>query len=263
MHIRSQSGVLQKVAFEARYLYGFTYLDRCGKTINRIMRDHPEWMIKGDSPNPQDGRLVSVKNGCSFVFSPYNYTFQLDMPTGGESLSEADLTGFVDQVDLISRIVNDYLELEVFTRIGVRTWHLFGFQSLSAATDWLNSLGYYSISNELLKAFEGTIDAATVTMLLTGTDRKFRLSFSSVERQAQIDLGDEILNIRASTLSKDQDKFLKQQMQVRRRVHSNPAFAALIDIDVFQEEPISIDPKDFIDTSINQYSERLNTAAKG
>ncbi len=106
MYIKGQRGILQKIAFEVRYLYGFTYLDKCGKTVNTILRQHPEWMIKGDSPNPQDGRLVSMRNGCSFAFSPYSYNFGLDMPAGGEPLSDSDVAGFVDQTDLLSRIVN-------------------------------------------------------------------------------------------------------------------------------------------------------------
>ncbi len=134
---------------------------------------------------------------------------------------------------------------------------MFSFGALAEATEWLCSLGYYSISPKLTTLFEGSLDAATVVVLLTGTERRFRISFSSVERQAQLDLGEEILNVRASTLSKDQDKFLLRQIETRRRMHSNPEFAALFDIDSFQERPVSIDARDFIETSMKQYSDRL------
>jgi hypothetical protein len=227
------------------------------------MRQYPEWLVKGDAPNPQDGRLVSVRNTCSFSFNPYNYNFFLEMPTGGEALTDNDVQTFINQVDLISRIVNDYLGLDTFTRISFRAWYLFSFDSLSESKNWLSHLGYFSISDKLITAFRGEIEAATMAILLTSTDRKYRLSFNSVERQAQLNLGEEILTVRASTLSKDQDKFLRQQMQAKRRMHLNPEFAAMFDIDAFQEDPISIDPRDFIETSIDQYSERLTSAAGG
>jgi len=259
VYVKGKGGILQKLAYEVRYDFGFTYLDKCGRTINTILRDHPEWMIKADTPNPQAGSLVSIDNGCSFVFSPYNYTFVLEMPAGGEPLSEKERSEFVDQVELLSVIVSDSLGLEAFTRIGMRAWYLFSFDKLSESTEWLTSLGFYSISPDLSKLFEATLDAASVVVLLSSKERQYRLSFSSVERQVQLDLGQEILSIRASTLSKDQDKFLLRQLETRRRIHANPQFAALLDIDAFQEDPISIDARDFIENSLKDHSEKIGT----
>jgi hypothetical protein len=66
--------------------------------------------------------------------------------------------------------------------------------------------------------------------------------------------------VRASSLSKDQNKFLQKQVQARSRMRANPEYAAMIDIDAFQEEPPSVDPRDFIETSAQQFAGRLGAA---
>jgi hypothetical protein len=53
---------------------------------------------------------------------------------------------------------------------------------------------------------------------------------------------------------------LQKQELVKRRMRSNPEYAALIDIDAFQEEPDAVDPRDFIETSLQQISAGLTKA---
>jgi hypothetical protein len=118
-------------------------------------------------------------------------------------------------------------------------------------------LGYYSIASDLNKAFDGAVEITNATVIIGATDRKFRIALNGVENQAQLDMGEEILNVRAANLSKDQDKLLKEQMRVKRRLTVNPGFAAMIDVDAFQDSPISIDPRDFIQTSIAKIEQAL------
>ena len=121
MHVKGKQAVLQKLGFEVRYDFGFTYLDKCGRTINTILHESPEWMIKGDHPNPQEGSMVSIRNGCTFSFSPYSYNFNLEMPKGGKPLDENDVSDFIEQADEISQVINNSLALNVFKRIGVKS----------------------------------------------------------------------------------------------------------------------------------------------
>jgi hypothetical protein len=46
-------------------------------------------------------------------------------------------------------------------------------------------------------------------------------------------------------------------MKAKSRMLANPSFAALIDVDAFQEDPLSVDPRDFIETSLLQAESRL------
>ncbi len=261
MQIKGKKAILQKVVFELRYNYGFTYLDRRGRTINAIMREQPEWVLKSDSPNPQTAGLVSIRNGCSFNFSSFKYDFSLEMPLGAEHpLSDNELKDFVEQADILSRIVQDHLGLKEFSRIGFRAWYLFGCRDKEEAEKWLCGLPCYSLSPQLSAAFGGQLESAGITAVIAGTDRKFRLAFNAIERHAQLDMGEGLLQVRASSLSKKQNKYLQKQELVKRRMRSNPEYAALIDIDAFQEEPGAIDPRDFIETSLQQFPAGLTKA---
>src|SRR5205085_6159594 len=128
MHIRGKPAVLHKIVFELRYRYGYTYLDRCGKTINAIMREAPEWMLKSEQVSPQGANLVSIANQCSFSFSSYKLDFGIEQAAKSE-ISGDEVTRFTEQVDLITTIVTEQLGLRDFTRIGLRTWYLFPCRS--------------------------------------------------------------------------------------------------------------------------------------
>jgi hypothetical protein len=206
MQIKGKIAILQKVVFELRYNYGFTYLDRCGRTINAIIREQPEWVLKSDAPNPQVAGLVSIRNGCSFNFSSFKYDFSLEMPLGAEHpLSDDELKDFVEQVDILSRIVQDHLGLKEFSRIGFRAWYLFGCRDKEEAENWLRGLPCFSLSPHLSAAFGGQFESAGIAAIIAGNDRKFRVAFNAIERHAQLDLGEGLLQVRASSLSKKQN----------------------------------------------------------
>jgi len=223
------------------------------------MREQPEWVLR-NNPDPTVTGLASINNGCSFNFSSVKYDFTLEKAVGGYALSSSDLGEYMDQVDLLSRIITDQLGLKEFTRIGFRAWYLFGFETKEESEGWLKSLGCYSVSDSFSTAFGGSIEAISVAVIIAGYDRKYRVAFNGVERQAQLDMGEEVLAIRSSSLPKDQKKILQRQMATKHRMRSNPEYPAMIDIDAFQEDPPSIDPQDFIQTSVEQFSNRLVSA---
>jgi len=70
--------VLQRVVFELRYRHGFTYLDACGRTLNKIQDEYPEWILTTDQPNPQSAPLISINNACIFNFSALKFDFSLE-----------------------------------------------------------------------------------------------------------------------------------------------------------------------------------------
>src|SRR5208282_3622759 len=124
--IRGKQPLLHRITFELRYLYGYTFLYRCGKTMNAIMREAPEW-IPRDQVSPQNSPLISIANNCAFNFSTVKMDFDLQQPLESE-IEPSDLSRFVSQVDLVSRIVIDELGLREFSRIGIRAWYVFSCQ---------------------------------------------------------------------------------------------------------------------------------------
>jgi len=164
MRLKNKNSILQKLVFQIRYRFGFTYLDKCGRTINTIMRDLPEWIARGEA-TPNGTGLVSLRNGCLFNFSSSEYGLSLEKPSGETPLSDNDMKEFTEQVVSLSSLVNDQLGLREFTRIGFRAWYLFGCSSKEESEKWLNELGLYSINEKLVKLVSikscGSIDTGS------------------------------------------------------------------------------------------------------
>src|SRR5262245_52552735 len=99
-YIRGKPLIIHKVVFELRYRFGYTYLDRCGRTINAIMRESPEW-IPVDQVSPQNTPLISLVNKCMFNFSSLKMDFTMERLLDSE-IEDHEMDHFKGQVDLNS-----------------------------------------------------------------------------------------------------------------------------------------------------------------
>lgn len=258
MYIRGKPSVFHKVVFELRYRHGFNYLDRCGKTINAIVKASPEWILRSAEVSPQNAPMVSTVNQCVFNFSFNKLDFSLEQASRQE-LNKDALERFLDQVDLLSKIVIDQLSLKEFSRIGLRTWYMFPCRDKVDADNWLINLGLYSFDARIGQKFNGVISRAEVAITVHADDRDYRIGFNGVERLAVFDLGSEFMGVRTSTLSREQNQyFLQHKGQKQNRLHGMPEFAALIDVDAFQDEPEWPDPMDFARTSVTESQTRID-----
>ena len=119
MRINNKSAIIHKLIFEVRYRWGYTYLDKCGRTVNRIMRERPEWIPFGSDPNPQNAPLISTKNGSRFNFSALKYDISLEQSANQQqTLSRDNIDDVSTQIDYLANIVNDELNLNEFDRMG-------------------------------------------------------------------------------------------------------------------------------------------------
>lgn len=260
MNIQGRQSICHKIAYEVQYKHGYTYLDRCGNMINKIQENAEEWMLPGgEDVSPQNATMVSLRNSAKFNFSSTRYNLIMDQPIGaGKDIDDKDINEFIGQAEFVSSIVNEMLNLKDFVRVGFRIWYLFGSKDKNDSTTWIsNLLKEMSIDESITKGFGGTIDAKNYVAVIASHDRKFRMSITGVESNTQLDIGDGLLGIRASQLSKGQDKFLAKQLKERKRILMSPQFAAMIDVDSFVEEPIDVNAKDYILESLKQIQESL------
>ena len=142
----------------------------------------------------------NLANSCVFHFNARKLDVSLERPLGDDPLGDAEVDEFSAQVDHLTAVVIDQLGLEEFSRIGFRAWWLFPCDSRDEAEQWLQGLGCYRISPSLENAFSGKVDAVNVAVVIAGVDRKFRIAFNGVERQAQLDIGRGVLNVRVRDL---------------------------------------------------------------
>lgn len=253
--INGKEPLLDKIVFELRYRNGFTYLDRCGRLIHTIIDSSPEWTVDPSNPNPQGATIVSLENSCAVHIGTTRMDLAIESPSNGDPVTEEDIEGFVEQVDQISLIVKDVLGLKDFERIGCRVWYLFASDSKEEAEDWLASLECYNVNPALYKAFDGEKQALGVSLIITGSDRNYRIAFNGVERAATIDIGSGLLNMRQRQLSEHQQKLLGKA-KLQARTVRNSAYPAAIDIDAFVDDPADPNCKEFVlqtmSTSLNR-----------
>jgi hypothetical protein len=261
LDVRGKVPILWKLTYELRYRQGFAYLDKCGRIINKIQRDFPEWILQGDA-NPQAAAVVSMKNAAVFSFSSANLALGLEMPLGGDPLNQSDVSSFIASANSLTALVMDQIGLgvEEVTRIGFRPWFLFGCRDQADSEAWLLDLGLYSVQEGFPRAFGGVIESAVMAVVIKGEDRHFRVALAGAERQVQLDLGQSVLSIRPRSLKEDQRAVLQDQMKARRRIRQNPEFVAIVDIDCYQEDPEILDVTDFLQSSWKQAYERFRQA---
>ena len=130
--------------------------------------------------SPQNSPLISVANNCVFNFSTLKMDFGLEQPVESE-IEQADVNHFIEQIDLVSRIVIDQLGLKEFSRIGIRAWYLFRCQDKEESERWLKQLNLFSISDRLKEAFGGEVESAGMSAIIAGQDRKFRIALNGAE----------------------------------------------------------------------------------
>jgi len=183
------------------------------------------------------------------------------MPPGGEPLTDEEVGVFTDQVEDASNLIIEQLGLKEFERIGFRAWHLFPCDNIKESLSWLKELNFFQISEQFESAFSKDVESASLAAVFRG-ETNYRVALSQVERTAQVDVGQEILNVRASKLSRNQQKFFHEQLRVKKRLRANPDFAAMIDVDAFQDDPGMVASKEFITECMSQLTARIFKASK-
>jgi|SRR5271157_3264 len=258
--IRGAQSRLRHIIFELRYRYGYTYLDRCGRVLNRLTRDHPEWVV-GNDVSPQNAPLYSVLNGCRFSFSAIKIDLALEKSADEDEIEERDILEFANQVDIVTSIVTDELGLESFTRIGFRSLFFFPFDTKEKADEWLYGLGFFGVSKSLVNTFGGTQHSVALSGVFSGPDARYRVALNTIETHAQFDGGSEIVSIKPSALPSDQRQHLLKLLKQRRRMRLDAGYAAVIDIDSYLDDPPSIDPREFIARNAGSLIDKIRASS--
>jgi len=256
MQINGKQAVLQKMVYELRYRRGYVYLDKCGRTLDALVSRYPEWAPRDDAVSPQNAPLVSFRNRAVLNFSSKKIDLSLEMSSGGNALSDQDVDAFAAQGEAVTNLIIEQLGLKDFERIGFRAWYLFPCDHLKEATSWLTGLKFFNLSERSRAAFPGELESVSLAAVFQG-ETNYRIALNQVERTTQVDVGQEILNVRASKLHKKQREFFHEQLKVRKRLQENPAFAAMVDIDAFRNDPETVAPQEFIKHCMSEFATRI------
>ncbi len=170
----------------------------------------------------------------------------LDKSLGDEVISGEEGEDFIKQVGAILTLVLDELEVSRFTRLGYREQYYFSFETKEESETWIRDLGLLTVTSSLLQAFHSTQEEMGVALVIQGEECRYRVSLNGVERSAQVPVGEVSVNIRTTVASEDQKKALLQAMKKKRQRQIDSAFAVVLDIDAYQQEPVEPDIAGFV-----------------
>jgi len=224
-----------KFVFELRYDYGYTYLDRCGATMNDILRSHPGWEQSGATP--QQGTLKDAEREITFNFN----TLKLDLSQEltAKTTALVDIAEFAELASDLTSHVTARLEVqESVTRVGFRIWQLFGqYETLDAAREAVLAMKLVSHQRFQEAGINGVREASCAVMV-ESESRWTRIAVTAVEQKVKLSTAILKQQQKPYKLPPDQRKrALLDRVKVDHAVKSFPPFAVLVDMDHYIEYP--------------------------
>ncbi len=229
----------RKLVFALRYDYGFSFLDRCGSTINDILRQHPDWQVP--AVNPQGCALRDPDTEATLHFSSQKLDFSQEVSNSVTTLMPVD--DFAQLAKDLTATIVDRLDLTAFTRIGFRVWHLIPYDSLDRAKEAVKALALVNVERMKEIGIEAA-DEVTSIMVAERETCMTRIAVSAVELSALPGRETlEIAKIRAHTLhlspeqKADRKQALVDSYKAKKIIENLPQFAVCVDTDHFLRWP--------------------------
>ena len=224
---------MHRVIFEVRYDYGYTYLDRCGITVNDLLRKHAGWTV--DQTNPQSGTLKNEDIGATLAFDPQKLNLNFQQSARVDSLPVVE-----DMARLSADFATTVLEnlgIQDVTRVGLRVWQLFGRGSLGAAKERVKELGFVDLGR-IQKTGLDQLDEVSFSVVAERDDLRSRVALSAVEQQIKVDPTTvRTAHSEPSKLPKAQRQALMAKLKAQKVVSHYPQYAVLVDIDTLSDYP--------------------------
>jgi hypothetical protein len=255
--INGKEPLLRRIVCEVRYRDGQLYLDHCGRLLKKLTQT-PEWVL-GDAA-PSGTTVFHMTTSAAMSFSHLAANIQIDRSSGDEAIDDEEVKEYATLADEYLGLVFDELEVKEWSRIGYREHYYFAAETKEEAESWLGKLGVNTVSPGLVSAFNGTVDSAAFSVALEGEECSYRIALAGIERSAQVPIGDNALTVRASGLPNKQKEALKAALKRQRQRQVNSAFAAMLDIDAFRNEPTEPAVKDFIEQCNSTNLDRFRSA---
>ena len=266
---------IEQAIFQLTFQYGHLYLDRCGRILREILKDHPEWVV-ADAPNPQKSSLISSDNGCAFNFGISSIDLSLRRDAESDPITDDALKLFFRQIEDMSAIVTDRLEITELSRVGFRLVFCFPVDSKPEAEQWGKKRNAWSIDARLKGLLGGEIKSESMIIEFECDDRNYRLAVQPGERPESRNFGGRKHLVRPKSLSKAQRSHLASNekkkytdevirvAKVSRISQWSKPNVAIVDVDASLEEPdLEIRPEDFARTSSESILKIVSKIEKG
>ncbi len=260
--INGKEPLLRHMVCEVRCRDGHLYIDHCGRLLRKLLHSSPDWVVAAD-PNSNGTKVFHLSAGVTLNLSMQGASLELNKTATDECISAQESLQFAELADSSFGLIFDELEITEWSRIGFRELYYFPCETKADSEQWMRELGLVSLSASVATSFEGRVDSVGVAVVVEGEDCSFRIAINGIERPAQLPVGAATLTIRSSGLSAKQDEALNKTLLQKRQRQINAAFAAVVDIDAYRNDPIELDVAGFIQEcttkNLDRFRDSLST----
>ena len=237
--------ILHRIVFEARYLQGYRYLDRCGETMVDIESSNPDWKL--NNVNVNSGQMVNVNENITLSFN----IDKLDLSKN--NVEDKNVTPFLTHSVALTKIISKNLGIERFSRYGLRYWLLLPVKSATEGRKILSKCKTFSVNKEIEEIFKSKIKDAGAVIVLEDKNYGHRISISMAYKDgSNLERGaSKLLNTPPHKLpSNIRKKAVVAQANFRKQQNESPDVSILIDVDSYINEPQMEDLEGFISKSV-------------
>lgn len=238
--------VIHRLVFELRYDYGYEYLDRCGRTINLIQEECPDWAVA--DVGVQGTVLVQPQTEAKFAFAPLKLDFSQELSK--ETTVLLPIEEFAQTASNLTEKVVKVLELDQFSRIGFRAWILFGMPSFEGAKDAIRDTQIVRPACIDAIGDKGDLGEVGFSLVLSRDECLTRVAVAAVRQRLKVS-GSTIEAARRKPYRHPPEKrqeLLREKIQANKAIKHFPEYAVLVDIDHSLDDPPypQLDISDFI-----------------
>jgi len=245
--------VLQRIIYQLSYKYGYTYLDRCGSTINEIKQADGSWEIDPKAISPQNAKITNKETRVHLTFSSENIHMQLDRYYNQSLNVGGKVEKFCKNIEDISRIVIASLEIEDFTRIGCRCIYIIPSATMDESVEMIDRLNFGHIDHDLVNYFGGNKKNVSFLVVVNGDDRDYRINISPAEiNNPEVPIPE---TSEAKPSKRRSERDVIRDLKEEQRKKDNPDFGILIDIDAYIENPELQGTREYAEFVENNYRE--------
>ena len=254
--IKGKEPLLRRAVCEVRFRDGYLFLDQCGRLLKKLAESSPEWVVPNEA-TPTGANMFHLTTGCALTFSRQGASLDRNSTGVDEVIEPSDVEQFAKLAEDAFGLIFDELEVKEWSRIGYREQYYFACASKEEVEKWLSELGLLTVSPTLADSFTVRPGAIGLSLVLEGDDCSYRLALNGIERSAQVLMGETTLTVRSSALPENQRNVLKEKLKKQRQRQINVAFAAVLDIDAYRDDPAELDVGNFIRECTSNSLERF------
>ncbi len=232
--VQLQTEVVHRYILELRYEFGQVYWDRAGRIAKQILSETSDW----DFDTIDINRCQLAIRDKNLVFNFGHAKLDLVQTQSADVDTLLPVDEFGTTAESLAAPVAKHLELDFYTRIGFRAWHLYPSASREESHSLVRNLRLFSLDRESLESL-GVPSEVSHRLVVDRGRHMLRIAISPFEQH--VDLPPSVsraVRVKPHKQPSDQRKqALIDKLKAERRISHFPRFGLLLDVDAYIEDP--------------------------